>query len=207
MRQPVEGALRQDGIVEERDPLLDGPVAGHDRRAAPVPFQDHLVEIAGLLGVETPEAEVIDDEHVRCDEAPTDLLGAVVGSRLVQQLEETIGAQEEHIVSRTAGRMADRRGEEGLAHSDRAQEERVLLALDEAEAEEILHPITIEGDRCIPVEGLQGLLLLEAGPAQPLGEVLLVATVDLVLQEQLEEVELTEFRLLRIRDPVGQRQQ
>ena len=100
--------------------------------------------------------------------------------------------------------MAERRGEEGLPHPDRSQEDRILLALDEAEAEEILHPIAIEGDGRIPVEGLQGLLLLEAGPAQPLGQVLLVSPIDLVLQHQLEEVELTELRLLRIGDPVGQ---
>ena len=31
VRQPVEGALREDRGVEPRDPLVDQPVAGHDR--------------------------------------------------------------------------------------------------------------------------------------------------------------------------------
>jgi len=172
-----------------------------------MPLQDHLVEVARLLGVETPKAEVIDDEDIGCEQPPSHLLRAVIGSRLVQELEEAIGAQEEHVAPRTAGRMTDCGSQEGLSHSDRPQEEHVLLAFDEPEAEQVLHPVAIEGDRRVPVEGFEGLLLLEAGATQPLGEVLLISPVDLVLQDQLEEVELTELRLLRIRDPIGQRQQ
>lgn len=57
--EPVEGALGQHGIVEERDPLVDGPVAGHDRRRAAVALADDLVEVARLPCVEAAQAEVV----------------------------------------------------------------------------------------------------------------------------------------------------
>lgn len=64
VREAVDGGLREDGVVEERDPLVDRAIAGEDRRGAPVPFEDDLVEVARLAGVEPPEPEVVDDEDV-----------------------------------------------------------------------------------------------------------------------------------------------
>ena len=61
VREPVERALRQDRIVEERDPLLDCPIGGQDRRGAPVALEDHLVEVARLLGREPAQAGVVDE--------------------------------------------------------------------------------------------------------------------------------------------------
>jgi len=60
--EAIEGALGQDGIVEEGDPFLDGPVGGDDGGAPAMTLDDHLVEVAGLLGIEAAESEVIDDE-------------------------------------------------------------------------------------------------------------------------------------------------
>ena len=207
MGEPIESALAEHGVIEQRAPLLDRAVAGEDRRASAVPLQDEFVEVARLLGVEAAQPEVVDDQDVGGEQTPANLLGGVVGTRLVEQLEQLIGPQEEHGLAHTAGRVSDRRGEEGLADTHRADEDHILLALDEAQAEQVLHTIAIEGDRCVPVERLQGLLLFEARAPEPQGEALVIASIDLVLQDQFEEVELTELRLLRVADPVGKRDQ
>ena len=103
--------------------------------------------------------------------------------------------------------MAEGAGEEGLAHADGAEEDHILLALEEAEREEILHALAVEGDRRVPVEALEGLLLLEAGAGEAEREVLLVPAVDLVLEHELQEVELSELRLAGVGHSVGQRRQ
>ena len=103
--------------------------------------------------------------------------------------------------------MAERRGEEGLPDADRSQEDHVLLALDEAERQEVAHAVTVEGDRRIPVEAFKGLLLLEAGTSEATGEVLLVPARDLVVQGELEEVEVSELRLPRIGHALGERRE
>jgi hypothetical protein len=172
-----------------------------------VPFQDQFVEVARLLCVETTQPEVVDDEDIRREQSPSDFLGRVVCTRLVEKQEELIGPQEEHGLTGAAGRVADRRGEEGLANADWAEEDHIFLTFDEAQAEQVLHTISIEVDVRVPVEGLQGLLLLEAGSPEPQREALVITSIDLVLQDQLEEVEATELRLLRVCDSVLQRDQ
>ena len=80
----VEGALGEDRVAEERDPLVDGAVARDDGRATPVAFEDDLVEVTRLLGREASQAEVIEDQEIRCQQAPEGLLRRVIRSRLVQ---------------------------------------------------------------------------------------------------------------------------
>jgi hypothetical protein len=164
--EAIEGALGEDGIVEQGDPLVDGPVAGDDGGGAPVPFEDHLVEITRLLGGQASQAEVIEDEQIGSEQAAQHLLGGVIGTGLVKRLEEVIGAQEAYVVAGAAGSVAERTGEKGLSDSDRAEEDHILAAFDEAEAEELLHAVSVEGDGGIPVEVLQRLVLLEAGSGQ-----------------------------------------
>jgi len=67
--EAIGAALGEDEIVDETDPLVDGPVVGDDRGRGSVPFQNHLADVTRLLGDETPRLEVIGDEGVGNDEA------------------------------------------------------------------------------------------------------------------------------------------
>ena len=207
MRKAIERALRQDRIVEERDPLLDGPVAGDDGRCSAVALEDHLVEIARLLGRESPQAEVVEEQQIRGEQSSDGLLGGVVGARLVEPLEHAIGSEEEHVVPSAAGGVAEGAGQEGFPDPDGAEEDHVLLALEEAEGEELLDTVAVEGDRGVPVEALKGLLFLEAGAGEAQGQVLVIPTIDLVLEHELEEVELRELRLPGVGDAIRERSQ
>ena len=62
--QPVQGAVAEDGIVEEAEPFFDGPVAGDDEAGGPVAVEDEFVEIGGLLGGEPVQSQVVEDEQV-----------------------------------------------------------------------------------------------------------------------------------------------
>ena len=106
-----------------------------------------------------------------------------------------------------AGGVAQRTSKERLPHADRAEEDHVLAAFDEAEAEELLDTVSIEGNGGIPVEVLEGLVLLEAGSGQAHLQVLLIPAVDLVLEYEFEEVELRELRLLRVGQAVRERRE
>lgn len=92
MGEAIEGALGEDRIVEQSDPLVDGPVAGDDGGGAPVAFEDDLVEVTRLFRAEAPEPEVIEDEEVGGEQAAEHLLGGVVGTGLVKGLEQVVGA-------------------------------------------------------------------------------------------------------------------
>jgi hypothetical protein len=62
--EAVDGGLREDRVIEQRDPLVDRPIAREERRRAPMALEDDLVEVARLARVEAPEAEVVDDQDV-----------------------------------------------------------------------------------------------------------------------------------------------
>jgi hypothetical protein len=47
----IEGALGEDGVIEEGDPFVDGPDGGHDGGGPAVALDDDVVEVTGLLGV------------------------------------------------------------------------------------------------------------------------------------------------------------
>jgi hypothetical protein len=200
--EAVQRALSQDGIVEERDPLLDGPVGGNDGGASPVTLDDDLVEVAGLLGIEAAEPKVIDDEEVRGEEASEHALGGVIGPGLMDELEERIAPEEEHPVSGPAGAVSKGTGKERLSNAYRPKEEDILVAIEEAEAEEVTDPVPVEGDGCVPIEVLERVVFLEPGPVEAGGEVLVIPAVDLVLEGEFEEVEGTEGGFLGVGGPI-----
>ena len=48
--QPIQGAVSEDAVVEEAEPLLGAAVAGDHEAGYPMPADDQLVEVGGLLG-------------------------------------------------------------------------------------------------------------------------------------------------------------
>ena len=76
--QAIEGAIAQDGVVKEAQPFVHGPVAGYDETGRPMPIEDQLVEIGGLLGGEPVQAEVVEDGEIRGEEGPEGAVCRVV---------------------------------------------------------------------------------------------------------------------------------
>ena len=63
--EPVEGAVAEDGVVEESEPLVDSPVGGDEEAGGTMPGDDQLVEVYGLLLGHPVETEVVEDEQIR----------------------------------------------------------------------------------------------------------------------------------------------
>ena len=61
--QAVQGAVTEDGVVEETEPFLHRPVAGDDEAGDPMATDDQLVEVGGLLAGEPVETQVGQDEQ------------------------------------------------------------------------------------------------------------------------------------------------
>ena len=50
--QAVQGAVTEDGVIEEAEPFLHGPIAGDDEAGDPVSVDGQLIEVGGLLSGE-----------------------------------------------------------------------------------------------------------------------------------------------------------
>ena len=104
--QAIKGAVAQYGILEETQPLVHGPVAGDHEAGGPVPVEDQLVQVSGLLGGETVQPQVIQDQQVRGQEGAEAALQRVVHPGLGHDLEEIVGLNEAHGVAGADGGVA-----------------------------------------------------------------------------------------------------
>ena len=66
--QAVQSAVTEDGVVDEDEPFVHGPVAGDGEARSSMLVEDELVEVRRLLSGEPVQAQVVEDEQVRCQE-------------------------------------------------------------------------------------------------------------------------------------------
>ena len=86
-----------------------------------VPFDDELVEVVGLGGVEWPECEVVEDEDVDAGELADLGLEAVVQPCGAEPGEQLVGAGGVHAQSAADRDVPQRGGQVGFADPDRAR--------------------------------------------------------------------------------------
>ena len=71
-------AVVQDGVVDEAEPVLHRPVAGHDEGGDPAPADDQFVQVGRLLAGEAVQSQVVQDEQVRGQEGTEGVVHRVV---------------------------------------------------------------------------------------------------------------------------------
>ena len=84
----VQRAVGEDGIVEEGHSFVPRAVTRDDRGGPPMALDEHIVEIARMLGGELAQAEVVEEEQVRREPAPQFPLEGVIGPGLMERLQE-----------------------------------------------------------------------------------------------------------------------
>jgi hypothetical protein len=99
---------------------------------------DELVQVGGLLGSETAQPEVVEDEQARGEVAPQSLLPGVVGAGLGGALEEGVGAAEEDAPALAGRDVAQRLNAGRLADPDRADQQAVIVPIKEAQREDLV---------------------------------------------------------------------
>src|SRR6516165_8931970 len=72
MNETVEDGVGISRVADEGMPLVDGDLAGEDRRAAPVTFLEDFIEVTTGTGVEWFETPVVEDEELDAGEAAQD---------------------------------------------------------------------------------------------------------------------------------------
>src|SRR5215472_14576777 len=72
MNETVEDGVGISRVADEGMPLVDGDLAGEDRRAAPVTFLEDFVEVTTGAGVERFEAPIIEDQELDAGKAVQD---------------------------------------------------------------------------------------------------------------------------------------
>ena len=64
VHEAVEDGVGDGRVGDQLVPVLDGELAGHDRRASAVAVIDDLQQIAGLILADRGEAPVVEDQQI-----------------------------------------------------------------------------------------------------------------------------------------------
>jgi len=76
--QAVQGAVAQDRVVKQSQPLFYCTVAGDDKARLAVSGDDQLIEVSRLLTGELLQTEIVQDKQVWADEGAKGLLQGMV---------------------------------------------------------------------------------------------------------------------------------
>jgi hypothetical protein len=94
-----------------------------------VSFDDEFLEVAGLVGVQQTQREVVDDEHVDRGQAQYLGIERVLEAGGSKPGEEFVGAGVNHAVMAADGRVAEGGREVGFADADGSQDEDVAAGV------------------------------------------------------------------------------
>jgi len=76
--QTVQGAIAQDRVIKQSQPLFYCPVAGDDKAGLAVPGDNQLIEVSRLLTGELLQPEIVQYKQVRTEEGAEGLLQGMV---------------------------------------------------------------------------------------------------------------------------------
>ncbi len=130
------------------------------------------------------ESEVIDDEQGRFGEG---LEAALEGGRSScrVKLSQEFGLRgEEDVVAVSDGDMSERLSDVALSGATGSGDEDGDLFFNKAAGGEVLDLVLVDAEVEVEVEALDRLFTAEASPSQPPGELLVLASCDLILDEE-----------------------
>lgn len=94
-------------------------------------------------------------------------LEGVVEARGAQLLEHGFGADEEDRVPSTAAKVAESRGEVGLADAHRGQDQHVVMSLEKPQAGKLAEQLAIERDLGGVIPGVELQSWIKTGSLRP----------------------------------------
>jgi len=63
MGQAIKGAVAEDRIIKQSQPLIYRPVTGDNEAGVAMPGDDHLMRVGRQLGSELLQAEIVQDDQ------------------------------------------------------------------------------------------------------------------------------------------------
>ena len=146
--QAVEDGIGDGRVADDLVPVLDGQLAGDDGRAAIMAIVHDFQQVAALLGGEGGKAPIVEDQELDPREALQQSAIAAVAAGERQRFEQARHAMVEDRAIVAAGLVAEGTGDPTLAHSGRADDQQVVVAIDPIAGDELLEQGSVEPARC-----------------------------------------------------------
>ena len=188
VEQPVEDGGSEGGVVvEDFRPFSVDAIGRDDGGAALISLADDLEQQVGTGFVDGEVSELVEYEHTRLDVAVEALLEAADGLGSGEGVDDVDGAGEQHGVALFAGTPGECDGQVRLPQADPADEDDVAGLLDEVQAEQVHHLLSVDPFRPGPVEGIEGFVDGESGEADAPGDGAVAALGGLAFEKAGEQ--------------------
>ena len=184
VHEAVEDGVGECRVADDVVPLLDGKLAGDDRRADAVSVFEDFEQVVTVLGAERSEPPVVEHEDLGLGERRKQLRVASVGAGDGQRAEQPGQAQVEGAVAVAAGAVGERASDPALADAGRPADQDVEMLSDPAPVGEREDERLVEAAAVPEVDVLDAGVVLEPGATQPVRELSGVAFGELAVDEQ-----------------------
>ena len=186
MHETVENRVGERRVADDLMPLVDGKLAGHDRRADAVAVLEDLEQVVAVFGGEGGQPPVVHHQHFGLGKRLEQLRVAAVGARDGQRAQQPGDAQVQRAVTVAAGAVGQRAGYPALADAGRAADQDVEVLADPASVGEREDQLLVEAAAVPEVNVLDAGVVLQLGPPQPVGELAGVTLGQFAVDEQPE---------------------
>ena len=105
--ETIDGALREQHVVEHREPLGRVSIARDDHRRAPRALEEKLVDVFALLLGHGLERKVVKDQEVHRGERYHLGVARVVEATLTKTAQRLVTTREPHVVAVAASDVAE----------------------------------------------------------------------------------------------------
>lgn len=196
MGQSVEGGIGHDRIGKKGQPVLGRPVACNDDGRPEIALRDYLVEVFRLKRVQSGQTEIVDDEQIRSEVFFHSLLPGLIGPSCQQEAQELHSLCKQDIIAEAAGMVTDDLGDVSFSNAGGAAQKHVLVLFDKSAPAQVPDHLGadpgVEGE----IEPFKSLFFFETGPGNAQIELFGLPAFHLVLQEKLEELQISQGVLL-----------
>ena len=188
VQKAVEDGGGGGNVTEEFAPFFEGAVGGHEGGAQFVAAHDDFEEVFAAFGRELFDAHVVDDEEIAAEVVVEDFLMPLGVVGVVTEVGEDVedGTVEDGFAEFDQG-VADGLGEVALAHSGRAEQEKVAGLVDKSSGGEVVDLGAADGGVEGEVEVFEGALFAEGGRFGAPGDGALLTDVEFVGEDGAEE--------------------
>ena len=188
--------------AQQSGPVVEGPVGGEDGGGLLVAGHEDVGQFVAGVGGELSEEEIVEQEQVGAAYLGSELAEVAELTGLGDVLDELVGLAIEDLEAALDGGGSEGFGNVALAGAGRADDEDVLLGVDELQGGEFEYVAPGQAGVVGPVEALEVLVLGQTGEGVTPLEQTGVAAIELVLDEPgegFEEVRLVTGHLKRTR--------
>ena len=201
MAEPVQQRVGLDGVAKQRHPLLQAAITGQHQRAFLIALVNDVVQIVGLLLGQGLEPKVVNDQKIIAAVVLDAAIAGEIGPGRFQSTEQARSLDVAHVMTAAYRLVSQSQGDVTLAHTHRPAQADVFFVFQKAAGGQVIDAAPLDVRVKAKIELFEGLDLGKAGFLEPARKLGLGATLQLILNQQSQKVDVGQLSFFGLLEP------